>query len=358
MLKIKSQDSNIEIGPLLSSSFSEVLTSYKNQNIIIIVDENTHDTCLEYLITSFPSLEKAEVILLPKGEENKVMEVCMQVWNAFTEYGFGRHDLVVNLGGGVVTDMGGFIASLYKRGMDFIHVPTSLLAMVDAAIGGKNGIDLGPFKNQLGTIIKARNVYVDTAFLESLPEQEFYNGYAEMLKYGLIRDAELYTDLKTYQSEKDFNQSENIEKCIQIKVALSDSDLRDKGERMLLNFGHTFGHAIEGYFLQSKPISHGHAVGIGMCAESYISMRRGLLSKDAFEDIQALLVRTYPFLEFNEKAVTGIIALMYNDKKNEKGKILSVLINSIGSASFRNELNEVEIQETLRYLSMLSASSN
>ena len=181
MVKIESKDSIIEIGSLLSSSLSEVLSKYKNHNIIIVVDSNTHDACLEYLITTFPGLEKAEIILLPNGEENKVMEVCMQVWNAFTEYGFGRRDLVLNVGGGVVTDMGGFIASVFKRGMDFIHIPTSLLGMVDAAVGGKNGIDLGPYKNQLGTIEKPKNVYVDTAFLSTLPEQEFYNGYAEML---------------------------------------------------------------------------------------------------------------------------------------------------------------------------------
>jgi 3-dehydroquinate synthase len=358
MVKIESKDSIIEIGSLLSSSLSEVLSEYKNHNVIVVVDNNTHDACLEYLITSFPGLEKAEIILLPNGEENKVMEVCMQVWNAFTEYGFGRRDLVLNLGGGVVTDMGGFIASIFKRGMNFIHIPTSLLGMVDAAVGGKNGIDLGPYKNQLGSIKKPRNVFIDTAFLSTLPEQEFYNGYAEMLKYGLIHDNSLYNDLKKYSTEKDFNRLENIEKCIQIKVEISEKDLQDVGERMLLNFGHTFGHAIEGYLLESSPISHGHAVGIGMCAESYISMQRGMLLKEDFDDIQVMLLRTYPFIEFDESEIDGILELMYNDKKNEDGKILSVLLTSIGSASFHNEIMEDEIRLALRYVSMLSASSN
>lgn len=358
MTKISSEGTQIEIGSLSDSSLSEVLGLYKGNNIIIVVDENTHDLCLEYLITSFPALEKSEIILLPNGEENKVMEVCMQVWNAFSDYGFGRKDLVLNLGGGMVTDMGGFLASVFKRGMDFIHIPTSLLAMVDAAVGGKNGIDLGPYKNQLGTIIKAKNVFIDAAFLQTLPEKEFYNGYAEMLKYGLVYDENLFSELSTFKTEEDFNRLDIIERCVQIKVEISDGDLFEKGERKLLNFGHTFGHAIEGYKLISDPISHGHAVGIGMCAESYISMQRGLLSKDDFYKLQALLVKTYPFLTFSDECIQEIISIMYNDKKNEGGKIFSVLLESIGKGIYHNELSENEIREALLHISLLAESLN
>ena len=358
MTIISSEGTQIEIGPLSDSSLSKVLASYNGNNIIIVVDENTHDLCLEYLITSFPALEKSEIILLPNGEENKVMEICMQVWNAFSEYGFGRKDLVLNLGGGMVTDMGGFLASVFKRGMRFIHVPTSLLAMVDASIGGKNGIDLGPYKNQLGTIVKAKNVFIDNAFLQTLPEKEFYNGYAEMLKYGLVYDQHLFDELKDFKTEEDFNRLDIIERCVKIKVSISDGDLFERGERKLLNFGHTFGHAIEGYKLNSDPISHGHAVGIGMCAESYVSMQRGLLSKDEFYELQALLVKTYPFLTFSDDCIQKIIGIMYNDKKNESGKIFSVLLESIGKGSYHNELSEKEIREALLHISLLAESLN
>ena len=358
MTNISSEGTQIEIGPITASSLSKVLALYKGNNIIIVVDENTHDLCLEYLITSFPALEKSEIILLANGEENKVMEVCMRVWNAFSEYGFGRKDLVLNLGGGMVTDMGGFLASVFKRGMDFIHVPTSLLAMVDAAVGGKNGIDLGPYKNQLGTIIKAKNVFIDAAFLQTLPEKEFYNGYAEMLKYGLVYDEALFNELSSFKTEDDFNRLDIIEKCVQIKVDISDGDLFEKGERKLLNFGHTFGHAIEGFKLQTEPISHGHAVGIGMCAECYVSMTRGLLSKADFHKIQALLIKTYPFLTFTEECIQEIISLMYNDKKNEGGKIFCVLLQAIGKGSYHNELSEKEIREALLHISLLSESLN
>ena len=358
MTNISSEGTQIEIGSLSDSSLSKVLALYEGNNIIIVVDENTHDLCLEYLITSFPVLEKSEIILLPTGEENKAMEVCMQVWNAFSEYGFGRKDLVLNLGGGMVTDMGGFLASVFKRGMDFIHVPTSLLAMIDAAVGGKNGIDLGPYKNQIGTIIKAKNVFIDAVFLQTLPEKEFYNGYAEMLKYGLVYDEDLFNELSNFKTEYDFNRLDIIERCIQIKVEISDGDLFEMGDRKLLNFGHTFGHAIEGFKLQTEPISHGHAVGIGICAECYVSMTRGLLSKADFHKIQALLIKTYPFLIFTEECIQQIIRLMYNDKKNEGGKIFCVLLQAIGKGSYHNELSEKEIRDALLHISLLAESLN
>ena len=358
MTSITSLGSVIEIGALTESSFPVLLNDYSNYNIVIVVDENTHDSCLDYLITNFPSLDQAEIILLPCGEENKVMEVCMQVWNAFSEYGFGRGDLVINLGGGIVTDMGGFIASLFKRGMNFVNIPTTLLGMVDASIGGKNGIDTGPYKNQLGVISNPKFIFIDTSFLDTLPEKEFYNGYAEMLKYGLIKDVALFDVLKGFKKESDFHRVDIIEKCIRIKVAITDEDPYEKGDRKLLNFGHTIGHAVEGCFLAISPVDHGHAVGLGMCAEAYISMRRGLLNKEDFQTIQALLGKIYPCLDFSDKDIENMITLMYNDKKNESGKIFSVLLEGIGSATYHNELSEQEIRDSFHHLSMLSTSLN
>ena len=358
MRVISSSNQDVEIGSLTESSLPNLLQKYMAHRIIIIVDQNTHDYCLEYLITTFPELEKSEIILLPVGEENKVMEVCMQVWNAFSEYGFGRRDLVVNLGGGMVTDMGGFLASIYKRGMNFIHIPTSLLGMIDAAIGGKNGIDLHPYKNQLGTIIPPKNVYVDLSFLTTLPESEFYNGYAEMMKYALIRDKDLFEDIKGFSKESDFNRNDIIEKCIQLKMDIVDRDLNELGERKILNFGHTFGHAIEGHFLETSPLSHGHAVALGICAESFVSMNRGLLSKASYKEIESVLTRVYPFITFTDADVKSIIQLMYNDKKNEGGKIFSVLLHKIGECSYHNEISENEIGEALFHVSMLSDTLN
>ena len=179
-----------------------------------------------------------------------------------------------------------------------------------------------------------------------------------MLKYGLVYDQHLFDELKDFKTEEDFNRLDIIERCVKIKVSISDGDLFERGERKLLNFGHTFGHAIEGYKLNSDPISHGHAVGIGMCAESYVSMQRGLLSKDEFYELQALLVKTYPFLTFSDDCIQKIIGIMYNDKKNESGKIFSVLLESIGKGSYHNELSEKEIREALLHISLLAESLN
>ncbi|NBR14018.1 MAG: 3-dehydroquinate synthase [Flavobacteriales bacterium] len=358
MKTINTKDSVIEIGSVTEGSLTSVLQVYKNYNLIIIVDENTHDNCLEYMITSFPELERAEIILLPVGEENKVMEVCFQVWQAFTEYGFGRKDLVINLGGGVVTDMGGFIASIYKRGLKFINVPTSLLGMVDAAIGGKTGIDLDRFKNQLGTFSHPTHIFIDPIFLQTLPEEEVFNGYAEMVKHALIKDVDLWEKIRVIHSEEELTTIENIYTSVKIKTDIVDGDPTEKGERKILNFGHTIGHALESYFLDKTAISHGHAVALGMCAESFISFKRNWISKEVFKDIEATITASFPMISLNADEVSVVISLMYQDKKNESGKIFGSILKDVGLCSYDVELSEDEIGESLFHLSLLANSLN
>lgn len=353
-MKIEGKYCQVEIGSILNGGFQSFLKAFENQQILIIVDENTHDCCLEYLITSFPELERAEIMLLPNGEENKVMEVCFQVWQAFTEYKVERKDLVINLGGGVVTDMGGFIASVYKRGLTFIHIPTTLLGMVDAAIGGKNGIDLNGFKNQLGTITQPARVFVDAGFLSTLPPEEIFNGYAEMLKHALIGDAKLWEEIRHIQSEEALIQEAVILQSIRVKTNIIEQDPFEGGLRKKLNFGHTVGHALESYFFQSTPISHGHAVALGMIAESFISMKRGILSKEAYKDIESTIIRSFPMIELNADDVSIVISLMYQDKKNISGQIRSCLLEGIGTCSFDHHLTEEEIGESLFHLTLLA----
>lgn len=353
-MKIEGKYCQVEIGSILNGGFQSFLKAFENQQILIIVDENTHDCCLEYLITSFPELERAEIMLLPNGEENKVMEVCFQVWQAFTEYKVERKDLVINLGGGVVTDMGGFIASVYKRGLTFIHIPTTLLGMVDAAIGGKNGIDLNGFKNQLGTITQPARVFVDAGFLSTLPPEEIFNGYAEMLKHALIGDAKLWGEIRHIQSEEALIQEAVILQSIRVKTNIIEQDPFEGGLRKKLNFGHTVGHALESYFFQSTPISHGHAVALGMIAESFVSMKRGILSKEAYKDIESTIIRSFPMIELNADDVSIVISLMYQDKKNIAGQIRSCLLEGIGTCSFDHHLTEEEIGESLFHLTLLA----
>ena len=356
MIHCISKFSKTEIGPLKASSLSLVLEKYQGHNFIIIVDENSHDACLEYFLGQFPSLEDAEVVLLPNGEENKVMEVCFQVWQSFTKHMYSRSDLVINLGGGVVCDMGGFIASIFKRGMNFINIPTSLLAMVDASIGGKNGIDLDDFKNQLGTIRHPSHVFIDKEFLKTLPVEEVFNGYAEMLKHALIKNKSHWEEIKNIHSEEELIQESIIYQSVLIKSTIIDEDPNEGGIRKLLNFGHTVGHALESFFMRASPISHGHAVALGMCAEAHISFQRAYLSQDEFKEVESTIIRSFPMVSLSPENIKEIIQLMYQDKKNSKNKILCSLLTGIGKADFNFELNEDEIGNSLLHLTLLARS--
>ncbi len=343
------------MGNLENTAFQELITTtYENSRKVIIVDENTHDCCLEYVITAFASLEEAEVMLLPAGEENKVMEVCFQVWQALSEYGISRKDLIINLGGGMVTDMGGFMASVFKRGVDFVHIPTSLLGMVDASIGGKTGIDMGPYKNQLGTFADPKAIFIDPRFLHSLPSEEIVNGFAEMMKHALIADADHWIVLQEIRPELLLEQDNLIEliaHSVRIKSEIVEKDPTEKGPRKLLNFGHTIGHGIEGYFLENEaPIAHGHAVALGILTESYLSFKAGGLTSEELSRIISAVVTNFAAVNIDEIARKRILELMYNDKKNSGNRILGVLLQGIGSAVWDQEYQEMDVLEALMFL--------
>lgn len=331
------QLSPIEWGPLLNSTFSSVLAPFASRKIAILVDENTHDHCLEFLITGFEALAEAEVIMLPAGEENKVLEVCFQVWETLTEAGFGRHDLLINLGGGMVTDLGGFVASVYKRGLAFINVPTSLLGMIDAAVGGKTGIDFAGYKNQIGTFAAAQATYIDTGFLHTLPSQEWTNGFAELLKHALIANAALWKELIHIENITLELRSETIQQGVQIKTEIVAQDPTEKGLRKILNFGHTIGHALESYYLNTAtPLSHGHAVALGLLLESKLSVEQANLTKEEFLSIETRIKSTYA-LQIPDD-IEGLWALMQQDKKNDHGEVRICLLPQIGSCLFDQKL--------------------
>ena len=331
------QLSPIEWGPLLNSSFSDELSKYANRKIAILVDENTHDHCLEFLLTGFDALAEAEVIMLPAGEQNKVLEVCFQVWETLTEAGFGRHDLLINLGGGMVTDLGGFVASVYKRGLKFINLPTSLLGMIDAAVGGKTGIDFAGFKNQLGTFAAAHATYIDTGFLHTLPSQEWTNGFAELLKHALISDVQLWQDLSKIQDVQKELQLETLQQGVQIKADIVAQDPTEKGLRKILNFGHTTGHALESYYLNTaKPLAHGHAVAIGLLLESKLSVELSSLTQAEFLSIETRIKSSYA-LQIPDD-IEGLWARMQQDKKNDDGEVRICLLPQIGSCLFDQKL--------------------
>lgn len=356
---IKSTDYQIEIGSILESSLeSLILKNYQAPKLVIMVDENTNDNCLEYLLTNFDCLKEAEIILIPAGEENKVIDICYQVWESFSDYEIGRRDLLINLGGGVVSDMGGFIASIYKRGFDFIHIPTTLLAMVDASIGGKNGVDLGNFKNMLGTFKNPKAIYIDRIFLSTLEPHQIANGFAEVLKHALIKDTILWNELKLIEDLFDISDEETLKRIISIKVDVVNEDPFEKGIRKILNFGHTIGHGMEGYFLLKDPIDHGHAVALGILAESYLSKRLGKLNEKEFSEIEAVVLDWFrvPLIEMAD--IQGIIEMMRNDKKNHSGKIQCCLLEGIGKCVYDQAVEEHLLIDSLVYLMSKSVPLN
>ena len=315
----------------------EALNSFLNEskysNLFIIVDNNTYEYCLSRFLPFLETNLTIEIVEFEAGEPNKNIETCVQIWNVLTELGADRKSLVINVGGGVVTDLGGFVASTFKRGIDFIHIPTTLLSMVDASVGGKTGVDLGNLKNQIGVINVPKMVLIDTQYLETLSENEMRSGLAEMLKHGLIYDAaywEKFLDLKAIDFA-DFD--ELIYRSVEIKNEIVTQDPTEKNIRKALNFGHTLGHAIESYFLENEnktSLLHGEAIAIGMILESYISLEKGLISREEYNQIKTTIKTIYDDVIFEENDIAPILELLIHDKKNEYGNIQFALIDGIG----------------------------
>ena len=299
----------------------------------ILVDENTKEFCLP-LLSDF---KKSVIIEITSGEENKNLDTCNLIWNQLTKNHFDRDSLLLNLGGGVIGDMGGFCASTYKRGIDFIHIPTSLLAMVDASVGGKLGIDFNGLKNQVGLFSNPKSVIINPKFLETLPENELRSGFAEVVKHALIIDKNLWEHLKNNPFQ-DLDWEEIIETSVQIKNKIVISDPKEKGERKKLNFGHTFGHAIESYYLQKgTPILHGEAIFMGIILESELST----LSVSEKNEIKNYILSNFRLPYTPPKA--DLLNFLRNDKKNKEEKINFSLLNTIGDCTINNLFSEDEL---------------
>jgi 3-dehydroquinate synthase len=314
--------------------------------IFVIVDENTNEHCLPKLLPIIETTTDIEIIELESGEENKTVETCIQIWNVLIELGGDRKSLIINLGGGVITDMGGFIASTYKRGIAFINIPTTLLSMVDASVGGKNGVDLGGLKNQIGTITNPVMVIIDSDYLETLPQNQMKSGLAEMLKHGLIAKRSHWEKFKQYENI-DFDDFDDlIHESIEIKNNIVKQDPTENGIRKALNYGHTLGHAIETYFLETPnktTLLHGEAIVVGMILEGYISREKKLISMSEYNEIKSTLNSIFDPVSIEDTALQNIMDLLIHDKKNEYGKIQFALLNGIGDIKINQEVDNVLI---------------
>ena len=313
--------------------FNQFLKEKNFTKIFVLVDTNTHIHCLAPFMQKLESETPVEVLEIEAGEENKTLETCSGLWEALSELGGDRKSLLVNLGGGVITDLGGFVAAAFKRGISCVHFPTTLLAMVDAALGGKNGVNLGALKNQVGVIKKPEMVVADTSFLSTLNAAEMRSGLAEMLKHGLIADEDYWNRLNSL-GNLDLNDLEGlIKESVVIKEKVVQQDPFEKGLRKSLNFGHTLGHAIESYFLEQQDkdkLLHGEAVAAGMVLAAYLSSEiEGFPNKDR-DIIRQNIISLYGRIHLNEEDQEKIIDLLKFDKKNEGGKINFVLLRKIG----------------------------
>lgn len=324
----------------------QLLLPEKYSKVFVIADSNTSQLCLPRFLANLATEIEIEILEIDAGEINKNIETCTNAWHALTELEADRKSILINVGGGMVTDLGGFVASTFKRGIDFINVPTSLLAMVDASVGGKTGVDLGSLKNQIGVINMPVAVLIDISFLETLPSNEMRSGLAEMYKHGLIADSEYWEQLVDLSNMTTDDLLNLIQQSIHIKNEIVTQDPDEKNIRKLLNFGHTLGHAIESYHMNNNDkvsLLHGEAVAAGMVLESHISLQKGYITADEYREIKAILSDMFGQIEFDESDIKHIHDLLIHDKKNEFGEIQFTLLTGIGSAIFNQSVEKTLI---------------
>jgi len=339
------------------NSINELVNFVKKGNysrFFILTDENTAKHCLPIIKEKIEDLDNFDIIEINAGEESKDIDFCIGIWKMLIDFGADRQSLMINLGGGVISDLGGFAASTFKRGIDFVHVPTTLLSQVDASVGGKTGIDIDSIKNIIGTFTQPKAVFIEYGFLKSLPPRQILSGLAEMLKHGLICDAAYWEQLKN--SDLTNPSAQLIYHSIEIKNKVIIEDPRETGIRKSLNFGHTIGHAVETYSLlhdDGGHLSHGEAIAIGMICEAYLSHKKTGLSAGELAEITNILSALYPKYFLEEAANPELFALMLKDKKNQNGQINCTLLSKIGQYSIDNICTEAELCESLSYYATL-----
>jgi len=334
------------------------LNNFLEENIpskvFILVDSNTHEHCLARFLQKIQSVVQTEVIEMEAGEEFKNLQTCEGIWNALSELEADRKSLLINLGGGVVTDLGGFVASTFKRGIRFLNIPTTLLSMVDASIGGKTGIDLGNLKNQIGVINQPEMVLIDTTYLTTLSSREMRSGLAEILKHGLIADESYWNKVSNLQDLDLSDLDGIIKESIHIKAEIVSKDPFEQNIRKTLNFGHTLGHAIESYCLthqEKKKLLHGEAIAAGMILETYLSVQFSGFPKTKLYQITEVMKNIYGDEKYSEEDIKHIKKLMRFDKKNDRGNINFVLLEDIGKPIYDATVPDELISEAFKFYS-------
>jgi 3-dehydroquinate synthase len=338
---------SIHIGPDALQQLSQFLQNRAFSQVVVLADDNTVRLCYPQVE---PFLPQHALIRVPSGEETKNLQTSAYIWEEMTRLKLDRWALLLNLGGGVVGDMGGFCSAVYKRGINFIQVPTTLLAQVDASVGGKTGIDFLHFKNHLGVFQEPLAVFIYPPFLDSLPQGQLRSGYAEIIKHWLIADAKGWaTQRQAGLLVQDWVTV--VGESVAIKAAVVEADPLENGYRKVLNFGHTVGHAVESFLLplEGRALLHGEAVAVGMLCESWLSVQKGLLSQQAFEEIEVFLSWIYEKVDLKKEEISPIAQLCLQDKKNTGSTINCTLLEEIGKAVYNQPVTLQEIEASLRY---------
>jgi 3-dehydroquinate synthase len=340
-----------------SNAYRELNTfiaTHEPSCIFILVDENTMEHCYPVLMPQIVTTSRIEIIEIEAGEEFKNIETCSGVWSALIELGCDRKSLIINLGGGVVTDLGGFIASTIKRGISFVHIPTTVLGMVDAAIGGKNGVDIGHLKNQIGVIVPPEMTLIDPTYMYTLDKRQLLNGSIEMFKHGLIADRNYWNQMIKIGDHYLSEEFENlIYQSAVIKNNVVNTDPYEQGPRKALNYGHTIGHAIESFCLSTSDqdsLLHGEAIAAGLYLESYLSHLHTGLSKNDFQEIKKWYRNLNRKLSFSDSDIKKMLGLMTHDKKNVNGEIRFVLLTSIGRFKTDQTVPELDVIHSFELL--------
>lgn len=335
----------------LERDLVNAISECEHDRIFVLTDETTQQLCWPK-IKNFKALKNSTPIIIKATDTHKNLDTLSQVWQALSNGGATRHSLMINLGGGMVTDLGGFAASTFKRGIDFINIPTTLLAMVDASVGGKTGINFGGLKNEIGVFSDSRFVIINTQFLDTLDHDNICSGYAEMLKHGLISDERTWAELVTFDLDTpDLSQLQRmVADSIKVKERIVEADPHEHGIRKALNLGHTMGHAFESFAMRrGTPILHGYAVAYGLISELYMSARKTAFPTDRMHQTVRFIRENYGTLNITCDDYPTLIELMHHDKKNTSGIINFTLLGNVGDIRINQTANEEEIKEALDF---------
>lgn len=340
----------IIISKQLQTELTEAIAECEHDRIFVLVDETTNKLCWS-LVKDYLCLKDAQTIVIGATDRRKNLETLVHVWESLQQGKATRHSLLINLGGGMVTDLGGFAASTYKRGINFINVPTTLLAMVDASVGGKTGINFGGLKNEIGVFNDAEFVLLDTNWLRTLDEANIRSGYAEMLKHGLIADETMWAELINFNLAQPnlLQLASMLNKSVRIKERIVTEDPHEKGIRKALNLGHTFGHAFESWAMKRQPVLHGYAVAFGLIAELYLATTQTDFPTERMHQTVNFIRAYYGSLPITCNDYPELIELMHHDKKNRGNEINVTLLGGIGDIRIDQTITEEDIKEALDF---------